>query len=130
MRRVVAMAIKDLTLISRDWLGMFFIVGFPVCMAILFGAIMGDMSRGGGGPITVAIADEDNSAMSKNFMEAIQKNEKIKVVAMPREEAADRVRRGGMLGLIVLTEGFGDTAGIMWQNPPTIILGLDPSRQA
>ena len=32
MRTVLTMAMKDLRLMSRDWLGMFFIIGFPIVM--------------------------------------------------------------------------------------------------
>ena len=39
MRTVLTMAMKDLRLISRDWLGMFFIVGFPMLMGIFFGSL-------------------------------------------------------------------------------------------
>ena len=41
MRTVLTMAMKDLRLMSRDWLGMFFIIGFPIAMALFFGQIMG-----------------------------------------------------------------------------------------
>ena len=43
MRTVLTMAAKDLRLMSRDWLGMFFIIGFPILMGIFFGSIMGSM---------------------------------------------------------------------------------------
>jgi len=131
MRSVLAMALKDLTLIHRDWLGMFFIICFPVGMGAFFGFIMGSMGGGGGsGKMTIAIVDEDDTEISKKFVAAIEKNEKINMQRLPREEAIERTRRGQMLGLIVLTKGFGETAGLMWEKPPTIILGLDPSRQA
>jgi ABC-2 type transport system permease protein len=32
--------------------------------------------------------------------------------------------------MLVLTEGFGETAGIFWETPPTIQIGVDPSRAA
>ena len=35
------MAVKDLRLMSRDWLGLFFIFGFPILMAVFFGAMYG-----------------------------------------------------------------------------------------
>ena len=34
------------------------------------------------------------------------------------------------MALLVLEEGFGETAGVFWEPPPTIQLGVDPSRTA
>jgi ABC-2 type transport system permease protein len=42
----------------------------------------------------------------------------------------DRVRRGNVVGMIALPKGFGESAGLMWMEPPVIEVGVDPSRKA
>ena len=66
MRTVLTMAMKDLRLMSRDWLGMFFIIGFPIVMGLFFGQVMGpfDTHRAS---LNIALVDEDNTPMSAKF---------------------------------------------------------------
>ena len=59
MRTVLAMAMKDLRLMSRDWLGLFFIVGFPILMGIFFGSMYGGVGGSGSASLRVAVVDED-----------------------------------------------------------------------
>ncbi|HIK92134.1 MAG TPA: hypothetical protein EYG03_09170 [Planctomycetes bacterium] len=46
------------------------------------------------------------------------------------QNARISVRKGKRVGMIVLPEGFGQTAGLFWGEPPQIQLGMDPSRSA
>ena len=120
---------KDLKLVSRDKLGMFFILVFPIIMALFFGSVMG----GGGSKqskLTIAVADEDETEMSVAFVEGLEKQDSVKVIRLSRVEAANKIRQGKLTAMLVLPEGFGKTAGIMWETPPTILVGVDPSRQA
>jgi ABC-2 type transport system permease protein len=130
MRTVLTMAVKDLRLMSRDWLGMFFIIGFPIAMAIFFGTIMGSMGPGDGAPMSVAVVDEDRSPMSQRFVDDLVASGNVKVEELGRKEAMDRVRRGRLVGMIAIPKGFGETAGLMWLDAPTIEVGVDPSRKA
>jgi ABC-2 type transport system permease protein len=129
MRTIVTMAAKDLRLITRDWLGMFFIAGFPILMGIFFGSMYGDIGAGSAS-LTVAVVDEDKSAMSARFLEALDESENVEVKRLAREEASDQVRRGKLVGMVVVPKGFGETAGILWMEGPAIEVGIDPSRKA
>lgn len=126
---IVAMAMKDLRLMSRDWLGMFFILAFPILMGIFFGSIYGSVG-GGSAKLRVAVVDEDKSTISREFVANLKETGNVDVETLPREQALDRVRRGQLVGLIALPKGFGETAGIPWAESPAIELGVDPSRQA
>ena len=131
MKRVFQMALKDLKLLFRDKIGLFFMLVFPVVMGVFFGSIMG--GGGGGGKkakMKVAVIDEDNSDMSQKFVAALKKIDTVEVVESERQMAQDSVRKGGMVAMIALPDGFGETAGVMWADPPKLQLGLDPSRQA
>jgi ABC-2 type transport system permease protein len=129
MRTVLTMAVKDLRLMSRDWLGMFFIIGFPIAMAIFFGSVMGSMG-GDNVKLSVAIVDDDQSELSKKFVDDFASSGNVDVEKLSRNEAMDRVRRGRMTGVVIIPKGFGETAGLVWLDQPAIEVGVDPSRKA
>jgi len=115
---------------TRDWLGLFFIVGFPIMMGVFFGSMYGGIGERGSTKLDVAVVDEDGSPMSAKFVESLGNSGSVVVQKLPREEALDRVRRGQLVGMIGVPAGFGKTAGMMWMESPAIELGVDPSRQA
>ena len=130
MRTVLIMALKDLVLVTRNWLGLFFIVGFPILMGVFFGSMYGGVGDRGSTKLDVAVVDEDGSPMSAKFIESLGNSGSVNVQKLPRDEALDRVRRGQLIGMIGIPSGFGKTAGMMWIESPAIELGVDPSRQA
>ena len=130
MRTVLIMAVKDLVLITRDWLGLFFIVGFPIMMGVFFGSMYGGIGERGSTKLDVAVVDEDGSPMSAKFVESLGNSGSVIVQKLTRDEALDRVRRGQLVGMIGIPASFGKTAGMMWMESPAIELGVDPSRQA
>jgi ABC-2 type transport system permease protein len=129
MRTVLTMAMKDLRLISRDWLGLFFILGFPILMGIFFGSMYGSVDSESAA-LNIAVVDEDRSDMSARFVESLGGTGKVSVQPLGRTEAIDRVRRGQLVGMVAIPKGFGDSAGILWMEGPAIEVGIDPSRKA
>ena len=130
MRNVLVMALKDLVLITRDWLGLFFIVVFPVLMGVFFGSMYGGAGNQGSTKLDVAVADEDGTPTSAKFADLIGSSASINVQKLGRAEALNRVRLGQLVGVICIPSGFGKTAGMIWMKGPAIELGVDPSRQA
>ena len=90
MRIVLTMAMKDLRLMSRDWLGMFFIIGFPIVMGLFFGQVMGpfDTKRAS---LNIAVVDEDNTPMSAQFVESLRGTGNIEI-EKARSRAGDGSR--------------------------------------
>jgi ABC-2 type transport system permease protein len=123
------MAMKDLKLISRDWLGLFFILGFPILIGIFFGSMYGSVGADSA-VLNVAVVDEDRSAMSAKFVAALGETGNVQIQKLDRPAAMDRVRRGRLVGLIAIPAGFGETAGVLWLASPAIEVGIDPSRKA
>ena len=131
MNRILRMAIKDLRLLSRDKMGAFFIIGFPILMGLFFGLIMGGAnSSSGRSKMEVAIVDNDNTDMSRKFIESLKANGSIDVSMDELDPARESVRKGNRVAMMVLDEGFGESAGVLWGDPPTIKIGVDPSKSA
>ena len=105
MRTVLAMAVKDLRLMSRDWLGLFFIVGFPILMAVFFGSMYGSFDAESVS-LRVAVVDEDQSTISQRFVDNLTETGNVEVEQLGREEALDRVRRGQLVGHDRAAEGL------------------------
>ena len=131
LKRVVSMALKDLRILFRDKMGAFFIVGFPILMGLFFGLVMGNPGSGKGkAKMSIAIVDQDQSKMSKRFVESMKANDSVRIESVELDAAKDSVRKGQRAAVIVIDEGFGETAGLFWETPPTIKIGADPSRAA
>ncbi len=131
MKRVIYMALKDLRLLARDKMGAFFIIVFPILMGLFFGLMMGGMQGGGGSAkMKIAVVDQDESDISRKFIDILQQNSSLAVEAAELEAARQSVRLGSRTAMIVLTNGFGETAGVFWEDPPVIQIGADPSRMA
>jgi ABC-2 type transport system permease protein len=134
MRSIWALAIKDLRLMARDRMGLFFTLAFPVIYAVLFGSVMSGATGGGGGSgrVTIAATDLDGTEASKELLAAL---ESAKGLALTRTENADEatalVRTRKAAGALVIPKGYGEAAARpFWGEPATLELALDPSRQA
>ena len=130
MNAIIKMALKDIRLMLRDRLGAFFIIGFPILMGLFFGLIMGGPSAGNRAKMKIAIVDQDDSEVSNKFVDSLATNENVEVQIAELEPARESVRKGERVGLVVLPAGFGETAGVFWETPAKIQLGMDPSRSA
>ena len=88
MRTVLAMAVKDLRLMSRDWLGMFFILAFPDLDGDLLWVdvrLGWRRQRGScGSPWSMKI----ESAISQEFVANLKDTGNVEVEALPRDDGA------------------------------------------
>lgn len=131
MNQVLVMALKDLRLLFRDKLGAFFIIGFPILMGLFFGMVMGGPpSAGAQSKIKIAMVDLDQSEVSGEFVRFMAAHESIALAESNYDAARESVRKGQRMAMVVLEKGFGETAGVFWNQPPTIQMGVDPSRAA
>jgi ABC-2 type transport system permease protein len=130
MREMFALAAKDLKILFRVKPALFFTVGWPITIAVLFGAIFG----GGGGKITrlpIAVVDEDQTEQSRAFVAQLSSREGMDAVQVDRNEASGLVQRGKRTAAVVLTKGFGAARQRMFVGaPPAIDLLVDPSHKA
>ncbi len=126
---LMAMVVKDLKLLFRDKVTLFFTFGFPLLFAAFFGSIFSGDSSGSG--LSVAVADLDQSTASQQFVQSMDELDELKVEVVSEEQARDLTRRGKKTAFIILQSGFGqDYSSLFSGSPPELIVGVDPSRKA
>lgn len=131
MRAIFSIAWKDIRLLLSDRLAAFFVLGFPILMGLFFGSIMNVGSSGGNqSKMKIAIVDQDQSDYSQAFTENLSKNKNIVLDRVGLEEARASVQAGKRSGVVIVPKGFGESAGIFWQDQQSIQIGVDPSRTA
>ena len=127
---VFALASKDLRLLSRDRAGLFWVLGFPVLMSFLFGAMFANRSQRAMNPLPVALVDEDHSEGSKKFIATLSDSGAVKVQPFELDAAREEVRQGRLAALITVKKGFGNSLGAPGAGEPQLDLIIDPSKRA
>lgn len=132
MNSLLTIALKDLRLLWRDKASIFWVIIFPLGMAILFGTLFGG---GGGrrGAISVAFLDQDQSPSSAQFAEKLLAGKAVEFAdpgPATVEDARDAVRRGRVTAFIIVRPGFGDTVPFFGDSGQVLEVGMDPARQA
>lgn len=129
MGRILSMAGKDLRLLWRDRAGLFWVLAFPILMAVFFGSIFGS---GGSGrsTINVAVVKESPGEMAEAIARNLETSTALSVARMDRDSAQYRVQKGRLSAYVALTEpeSEGGFAGMIGM--PAIEIGIDPSRRA
>ncbi|MCG3136611.1 MAG: hypothetical protein HJJLKODD_00446 [Phycisphaerae bacterium] len=123
-------AIKDLRLLWRDKLGLFWVLGFPLLMALLFGAIFSG-GDGQASALPVAVVDQDGSKASADFLKTLQDSAALKVTLLPDAEVArNQVRQGQQVACITILKGYGKSNQLFSGGEPPVRVGVDPARRA
>jgi ABC-2 type transport system permease protein len=128
-------AAKDLKVMWRDRVAVFFYYGFPVLYAILVGYLMsGIVGIGVGlyrGTVTVTVVDSDRTEASAAYIERLDKTPELKIHIVDLETAKDTMRRRKCAAYLILKPGFAETG---WQlavgDQPDMQLVTDESRPA
>ena len=128
MKAIWTIAMKDLTLLGRNRAAFFWVLGFPILMALFFGSLIG----GGGeqAPLTVAIVDLDGTEYSRAVANRLRASEALKVEDAPLDSARTLVRKGELVAYIALHPGTGRTFGFGADSSSGIEIGVDPRRRA
>jgi ABC-2 type transport system permease protein len=133
LNEIWSLATKDLRLLLRDRMDMFFTLVFPLCIAMFFGTVFGG-SGGGEEPmgLPIAVVDEDQSEVSRAFVASLGADGEFQMTpAASREEGTARVRRGAVDACVIVPGGFGNAAeGIFSGEPAKIEAVVDPSKRA
>jgi len=124
-----ALAAKDLKLLARDRMGFFFVIAFPLMIALFFGSIFSGDTGGSAGNMAVAVLDEDASAGSAGYVQALRTVSVLKVEILPRDQAEGALKKGDLTAVITLKKGFG-ASGLFFSSDPNVDVLMDPSRKA
>lgn len=133
MKAAIAIAMKDLKLLVRDRAGLFWVIGFPLISAILWGAIFSGGGKGVASKMKIAVVDLDKSKSSEAYIVALEKSDSIAVSRLGEAEAATLVRQGKVVASLTLKEGYGADSGFAMfsgEGSDKMELAVDPARRA
>lgn len=130
MNAVLAIALKDLRILSRQRPALFWTLGFPLLMALFFGAIFSGGSSGRSA-MPVAVVDLDQSDYSARLIQELRKSDALRVSAAPLDSARLLVRQGKLVAYVAIRPGTGASFGFGGADSTDgIEVGIDPSRRA
>jgi ABC-2 type transport system permease protein len=118
-------ALKDLRLLGRDLVSLFWVVGFPIVFAIFFGSVLKAGAADETAPWLVVVVDEARTEASSAVGRALRESDSLRTEQLPLDEAEARVRRGDAVALVHLTAPREPGA------PPSAVqveIAVDPSR--
>jgi len=134
MYAIWTLAMKDLRLLVRDRISLFWVLGFPLLLALFFGSIFGGSGDGGRSAISVVVVD-DSGGEAEAFIDRLEASEGLELDTVATlEDARDLVRRGKRIAFLHVREGFTDGGFAMFgassDETPRLGLGVDPTRTA
>ena len=132
MSAVWTLALKDLRLLWRDKWGLFWVIGFPIAFALLFGSILGGPKGSGDtAKMKVAVIDDDGSADSRAFLAKLEQSDAVQTrTDVTLDEAKDLVRKGELTAYVRIEPGFGNSWELFQGGEAPFEVGQDPSRRA
>ncbi len=129
MRAVLNLAMKDLRLLVRDKMGLFWVVVFPLLMALFFGSIFSS-SGGGARSLKIAAVQDNVSPLGKLFFKELSKTEVLKIHPLGRDSARLLVSRGALVAYVEFTGSGESVFALFGEDKATIEVGIDPARRA
>ncbi|MCX5646374.1 MAG: ABC transporter permease [Phycisphaerae bacterium] len=129
MAKLLALAVKDLRVLMASKGNLFWVFGFPLLFALLFGAVYAGAGKGPSG-MKLAVVDEDKSEFSQLYVTHLESEEALKVTRLDREQALTQVRKGQIAAAVVIRPGFGDGfSGFSDANNPKLQIASDPGQK-
>ncbi len=129
MQAIFTLAMKDLRLLLRDKPGLFWVLVFPLLMALFFGSIFGG-EGGGARSLKIAVVSEDASPLAKQFYEQLAKSAALRVSSMPKDSAQILVKRGQLVAWVEFKSAAEGVFGLFSDESGGIEVGIDPARKA
>jgi ABC-2 type transport system permease protein len=129
---LLAMVRKDLQLFFSDRRSVIVSFVVPIAIASFFGSIFsGPSNSNEPARISIAVVDQDGSAISKAILSGAQGDRNLKVATPSEDEARSLVRNGKTSVAVVIPKGFGEAAGSAFfgdGEKPALGFLYDPSR--
>jgi ABC-2 type transport system permease protein len=129
MAILTALAVKDLRVLMASKGNVFWVFGFPLVFALLFGAIYANEGKGPTG-MKLAVVDEDQGEFSGLYVTHLESEDALKVIRLDREQALTQVRKGRVAAAVVIRPGFGKGfSGFFDANDPKLQIAADPGQK-
>lgn len=126
MRIALILAAKDLRLLMRDRIALFWVFAFPVLFGAFLGAVLHATIDQRGAAIDLVVVDHSGSPASRSLVAAVGAAEGVAAVTRSEVDAAREVQLGRAAAMLVIPDDFARTTGA----PPRVELRADPSRAA
>jgi ABC-2 type transport system permease protein len=123
IRAMLVIAGKDLLVLMRDPVGLFWVFAFPVLFALLFGVVTRGAFNDAPRRLELVVADQDGTPQSAAFLDRLAASGHVRLRSMPRDQGVQSVRKGDAAALVVIESGFGSAP-----RAAAIGLGSDPTR--
>ncbi len=120
MNTILFLAMKDLRLLLRDRVALFWVLGFPLLFALFLGAVVRAGLAGDQAPLLIPIVDRAQTPASEEFARRLAESPRIEILPLGLSEAKDAVRRSEAVAYVTL-EGS--------ELPLRVELGVDPTRE-
>ena len=117
------LALKDLRLLLRDRMALFWVLGFPVLFALFIGAVVRAGLSGDTVPLSVVLVDEGKTDMSQRIAAEIARHPRVRLRVAGAFEAREAVRRAEAVAYLHLPSRLGALPGVRAE------LGFDPARE-
>jgi ABC-2 type transport system permease protein len=130
MRHAWLIALKDLRLLLRDKVALFWVLGFPLVFAVFFGAVLSAALDRGDRPTPIAFVDEDRSESSARLAERLRASGAFELELRELAAARSLVQRGDRVAFLRVPRGFGAGLGVPGADGQRLELGVDPARKA
>lgn len=131
MSTIVALAIKDLRVLTRVRSAVFFTFVWPILVAVLFGIAFGGQRPDAPRALRLVVVDQDGSDGSRAFLGMLETSGDFAIDHAPLAEASAMVRRGQRAAYLVIRPGFGAASERMFYGSPhQLEIGSDPARAA
>jgi ABC-2 type transport system permease protein len=125
---LLTIARKDLKLLARNRAAAFWVLGFPIAMAIFMGAAFSNDS--GPGRLSIAVVDQDQTPYSKSLVLRLRESEALTVSETTLDSATAAVRRGKLSAYVALRPGMSRNFGFGADSVSGIEIGIDPRQRA
>lgn len=119
------LALKDLRILLRDRVAVFWVFGFPLAFALFIGAVLHAGLSGASGTLRVVVVDESRGAAAAHLRQGLASSTRIETTLAAAEEAERLVRQARAIAYLKLPRNFG-SPGAAASMPE---LGFDPARR-
>lgn len=131
MRTLLYIAMKDLLLRWRDRLGFFWwMLGFPLLISVLIGQIFAGTLENPSQALRAALVDEARTPESRAFAEILIESGSVRAAPMEMQAARTAVRRGQVLGMVILKKDFRITPAVFSSRKMPVAIAFDPLHKA